>query len=71
MLKARLGQGRDPDLYFWRDSGGTEVDVVYEDGQKVMAIEIKSGKIFSPELVELILEIDFAPRPSGRSAAIP
>jgi uncharacterized protein len=50
LLKTRFGQGREPELYFWRDSVGTEVDVVYEDGQKMKAIEIKSGKTFSPEL---------------------
>jgi hypothetical protein len=50
MLKTRYNQGHDPDIYFWRDSLGTEVDVVYEEGQKVRAIEIKSGKSFSAEL---------------------
>lgn len=49
LLKARFNQGLDPDIYFWRDSSGTEVDVVYEDGPKVRAIEIKSGKTFAPE----------------------
>jgi hypothetical protein len=50
LLKTRYNQGRDSDIYFWRDSAGTEVDVVYEEGQKVKAIEIKSGKTFAPEL---------------------
>jgi predicted AAA+ superfamily ATPase len=49
LLKVRFNQGLDPDIYFWRDSSGTEVDVVYEDGPKVKAIEIKSGKTFAPE----------------------
>lgn len=52
LLKARCNQGRDPDIYFWRDSTGTEVDVVYEDGQKVKAIEIKAGKTFAPDLAK-------------------
>lgn len=56
LLKARYALGLDPDLYFWRDSTGIEVDIVYEDiardvGQTVKAIEIKSGKTFAPELV--------------------
>jgi hypothetical protein len=50
LLKTRYNEGRDPDIYFWRDSLGTEVDMVYEYGQKLRAIEIKSGKTFSPEL---------------------
>jgi predicted AAA+ superfamily ATPase len=42
----------ETDIYFWRDSAGTEVDVVYEDGPKVKAIEIKSGKTFAPEFAK-------------------
>ncbi len=53
-LKASHGSGLDPDLDSWRDNAGTEVDVLFEgavsgQGRKVKAIEIKSGKTFSPE----------------------
>ncbi len=51
-LKARYNQGFTPDIYFWRDNVGTEVDVVYEGGPKLKAIEIKSGKTFAPELAK-------------------
>lgn len=44
LMKARLNSGERPNLYFWRDSNGNEVDVVIEHGQKLMPIEIKSGK---------------------------
>lgn len=50
ILKSRYNQGLDPDLYFWRDSAGNEVDVVFQEGQRLKALEIKSGKTFSPEL---------------------
>jgi predicted AAA+ superfamily ATPase len=49
-LKARYSGGFDPGIYFWRDNVGTEVDIVFEEGQKLKAIEVKSGKTFSPEL---------------------
>jgi Predicted ATPase (AAA+ superfamily) len=49
MLKARLNEGVIPDLYFWRDNIGTEIDVVYEEGSEIRAVEIKSGKTFSSE----------------------
>jgi predicted AAA+ superfamily ATPase len=52
LLKARCNQGFTPDIYFWRDNVGTEVDVVYEGGPKLKAIEIKSGKTFAPELAK-------------------
>jgi predicted AAA+ superfamily ATPase len=52
LLKARLNQGMTPDLYFWRDSTGTEIDVVLENGAKLTAIEIKSGKTFTPDFLD-------------------
>jgi predicted AAA+ superfamily ATPase len=50
LLKARFNRGLDPDIFFWRDNVGTEVDVVFDDGASLKAVEIKSGKTFSPEL---------------------
>lgn len=49
LLKSRLNKGLSPELYFWRDNIGTEIDVVYDDGELTRAIEIKSGKTFTPE----------------------
>ncbi|MBP7264001.1 MAG: ATP-binding protein [Spirochaetia bacterium] len=49
LLKARYSAGVDPGLYFWRDNIGTEVDIVFDEGQKQKVIEVKSGKTFSPE----------------------
>jgi uncharacterized protein len=51
LLKTRLNRGLDPDIFFWRDNTGTEIDVVFEDGPLVRAIEIKSGKTHSPDLL--------------------
>lgn len=44
LMKSRLNRGERPNLYFWRDSNGNEVDVVIELGQRLMPVEIKSGK---------------------------
>lgn len=44
LMKSRFNSGERPNLYFWRDSNGNEVDVIMEQGQKLMPIEIKSGK---------------------------
>ncbi len=49
LLKGRCSKGLDPGLFFWRDNVGTEVDIVFEEGQRLKAIEVKSGKTFSPE----------------------
>jgi predicted AAA+ superfamily ATPase len=52
LLKQRFNRGFTPDLYFWRDNTGMEIDVVQEDGNTLTAIEIKSGKTFSSEFIE-------------------
>lgn len=49
LLKARYAEGQDGDIYFWRDNGGTEIDIIFEEGCKRRAIEVKSGKTFAPE----------------------
>jgi predicted AAA+ superfamily ATPase len=44
LVKSRFNHGERPNLYFWRDSNGNEVDVIAEQGTVLMPIEIKSGK---------------------------
>jgi predicted AAA+ superfamily ATPase len=46
-LKNRYNQGMLPDLYYYRDSNGNEVDIVFQKGRELIAIEIKSGSTFS------------------------
>jgi len=43
VLKARANRGLVPDLYFFRDHQGNEVDLLIQDGGNLHAIEIKSG----------------------------
>jgi uncharacterized protein len=44
LTKASLHRGREPDLYFWRDSAGHEIDVVIDQGATLVPVEIKSGE---------------------------
>ncbi len=46
-LKHRFNHGRRSNLSFYRDSGGTEVDLFYGLAEKVVSIEIKSGETVS------------------------
>lgn len=41
--------GREPDLYFWRDSEGHEVDLLVEEKKKTLAVEVKSAETFAPD----------------------
>ena len=42
LLKRKLNRGMRPRFYFWRESNGTEVDLLIEDGNTLIPIEIKS-----------------------------
>lgn len=42
-LKTQLNTGRDPDLYFFRDSQGLEVDLLLATGRNLIPIEIKAA----------------------------
>ncbi|MEI8295637.1 MAG: ATP-binding protein [Alphaproteobacteria bacterium] len=49
MMKTSFNRGVDPQLYFWRDHAGHEVDVVQEQGQDLIPYEIKSGQTLTPD----------------------
>lgn len=42
-LKARCNAGQPADLWFWRDNNGLEADLVFELGNRLQTVEIKSG----------------------------
>lgn len=42
-LKSEYNQARVPEVYFWRDSNGLEVDLLIERDMKLTGVEIKSG----------------------------
>lgn len=42
--------GEKPPFYFWRDKTGNEIDLVVDIGSKLLPIEIKASKTYSPEL---------------------
>lgn len=44
ILKARVHRGLQPSLFFFRDRKGVEVDAVPERGDRLLAVETKSGQ---------------------------
>jgi hypothetical protein len=40
--------GESSPLYFWRDKTGNEIDLIVDFGTRLLPIEIKSAKTFSP-----------------------
>lgn len=45
-VKEALNEGRRPDLTYWRDSAGLEVDLIDTRGLEMHAYEVKSGDTF-------------------------
>jgi predicted AAA+ superfamily ATPase len=54
LVKHRLNQGLDPQLYFYRDSQQVEVDVIFKAGNQLTPIEIKMSETFSPDFLKSI-----------------
>ena len=50
--RASYNNGLMPDLYYFRDSKGNEVDLVAQTGRSVTAVEIKSASTFSDSMLK-------------------
>lgn len=48
-IKRSFNGGAEPDLTFWRDSTGNEIDLIDHTYGRMKAYEIKSGSTFSPD----------------------
>jgi len=44
LLKERMNRGLKEKFYFWRDNTGHEIDCIIENGDRLLPLEIKSGK---------------------------
>ena len=51
LIKNRLNKGLSPDLWFYRDNIGIEIDCLIEHGGTLKALEIKSGKTFTEDMI--------------------
>ncbi len=52
LLKSRYNKGLEPNLYFYREKSGLEVDAVLLEGGSLHLYEIKAGKTFRPEFFD-------------------
>ncbi len=51
VLKGALNRGLQPHLHHYRDSNGNEVDLLVEEGDRLVPVEIKSSMTFSTEFL--------------------
>ncbi|MBN1858966.1 ATP-binding protein [Candidatus Bipolaricaulota bacterium] len=71
LVKSALHHGQEPDLYFWRDSTGHEVDILLERGSEVVPIEVKSGETLASDFyVGLQYWLALAQTPTGPAALV-
>ena len=49
VLKGQTNRGQKPELFFYRDSHGNEVDLLLRHGGTIRPIEIKSAATFHPD----------------------
>lgn len=52
LLKTFLNQGIEPDLHFWRDVGGHEVDFVLSQERALVPVEAKSGETIASDYLK-------------------
>lgn len=70
-MKNGYNRGREPDLYFWRDSAGHEVDLLIDRGSKQLPVEIKSGQTVASDFFwGLDYWRDLAGTPAGAAALV-
>ena len=50
-VKARFNAGQPANLYFWRDNNGLESDLLFEAGNSLQPVEIKSGQTVTPDYI--------------------
>ena len=51
ILKSRFNAGKQPELFFYRDTNGTEVDLIIKAGRGLIPLEIKSAATFTPDFL--------------------
>ncbi len=71
LYKKALHTGREPDVYFWRDSTGHEVDFLLDLGDEQIPVEAKSGKTFASDFMKGVIQWrELAGVPEGPAAVI-
>jgi uncharacterized protein len=52
IVKNYVHRGLEPDVYFWLDSSGHEIDLVIERGEGLVPVEAKSGETFASDFLD-------------------
>ena len=69
-LKTRYNLGQVPNLYFYRDSHGNEIDLLYASGRDLVGIEVKSSSTFTPHFKKSLLQFSEKQQPLQSSYVV-
>lgn len=58
IVKGALNRGIRPEIYFYRDSQGNEVDLLIREGGCLIPVEMKSAQTFSPAFLKALRSFD-------------
>lgn len=70
-LKHRYNQGKEGNVFFYRDSNGQEVDILMKEGGSLTAIEVKSSMTYQPDFVKSLKRLpEWTNTPITRRAVV-
>ena len=69
-LKARLNAGLRPNMYFYRDAHGFEIDLILDISRRPLPIEIKSAMTYSPALIKNLQQFQNNPATNSLTPAL-
>jgi hypothetical protein len=69
-LKARYNQGLTPNLYFYRDNQGHEIDLLHKQSSELLGIEIKSASTWNASFKKALQHFDQKLKPLAKRAVV-
>lgn len=69
-LKARYNRGLTPNLYFFRDSQGHEIDLLHKQGSELIGLEIKAASTWNTSFKSALQNFDQKLKPLAVRAVI-
>lgn len=69
-LKTRYNQGLTPNLYFYRDNQGHEIDLLHKQGNEFIGIEIKSASTWNASFKKALQYFDQNLNPLAKSMVV-
>lgn len=69
-LKTRYNKGLAPNLYFYKDNQGREIDLLHKQGSEIVGIEIKSASTWNSSFKRALEQFDQHLHPLAKRAVV-